>query len=507
YPYRPPAPYDRMFTKRYTRNVVKEGVLRDVHDRYATSNLPYFSQVHDVTQEDIDFVKGLYDGAIRYTDDKMSELLAVLQYDPAKDLLVYTADHGEQFFEHGFWGHGRHGYPEEINVPLVMRWDGLTPRTINQPVSLLDLYPTFAELCGFAAPEGHDGESLASLLTGGPEKPRAVASESADWRGPVVTLIGPKFLYLLSTRTKSIYPWKVWPDDEELYDLQTDPRCQKNLLGSSTFEIADDMNRLMRGMLPRYGNFHPNNIRGDEETLTWGGNLFTATEENLQSWTYGALAETTRTEDNSVSFTVNAPEMSVAGPTEFFTTLYVVDVKYTLSSGVMELVVESEDGTVLWDYEIRKPAESWQSLRGAFYPRSGTTRLVVRMTEPGSAQLGWPIMRKPEVPFINLAQWEPMDKQPAAARWKPRDKKPAAEEEPAAVVEPEPEPEPDPNTVVFEQIMPPADTAPAPEPEVMENVQPADTPDQVEEGGEADTTEEPELTDEQKMRLEALGYT
>src|SRR2546430_13879932 len=65
----------------------------------------------------------LYDGEIAYFDEQLGVLLDDLRarglYD--RTLIVLTADHGEEFQEHGGWWHGTTLYDEQIHVPLVVK--------------------------------------------------------------------------------------------------------------------------------------------------------------------------------------------------------------------------------------------------------------------------------------------------------------------------------------------------------------------------------------------------
>ena len=82
-------------------------------------------------------------------------------------MIVLTADHGEEFKDHGSMGHGRKLYEEVIHVPLIVArpsTDGNPPAVrVAQPVSGIDLFPTIAGLAGVEPPPGLQGSSL---LTG-----------------------------------------------------------------------------------------------------------------------------------------------------------------------------------------------------------------------------------------------------------------------------------------------------------------------------------------------------
>ena len=80
-----------------------------------------------LTDVDLDFLVGRYDGALRWVDDELGRLFDHMQarglYDDA--LIVITADHGEEFLEHGGLLHGLHQHREVLAVPLLVVGPGV----------------------------------------------------------------------------------------------------------------------------------------------------------------------------------------------------------------------------------------------------------------------------------------------------------------------------------------------------------------------------------------------
>ena len=95
----------------------------------------------------------LYDGEIRFTDMKIGELFDELRsrdlYDDA--LIIVVADHGEQFRERGYYGHGGGLYAEETHVPLIMK-NGDSPHIVRETVSNIDIYPTIIDAANLVVP-------------------------------------------------------------------------------------------------------------------------------------------------------------------------------------------------------------------------------------------------------------------------------------------------------------------------------------------------------------------
>jgi arylsulfatase A-like enzyme len=111
-----------------------------------------------------------YDTAIRYTLGRVAEIFALLEnagrFDDA--LVIVTADHGEELFDHGGFGHGFTLYREVLHVPLYVKLPRQrSPRTDDTPVSLLDVFPTVLDALGIPPPDT-DGISLLPAARGEP---------------------------------------------------------------------------------------------------------------------------------------------------------------------------------------------------------------------------------------------------------------------------------------------------------------------------------------------------
>jgi len=119
--------------------------------------------------------KGAYLAAIRWVDDavgRVREKLEAAGYGE-RTVLVFAADHGETFGEHGVHGHARNVLTPVIWVPLVVRF----PFAVEPPVRVatqarnVDLAPTLLDLAGLAIPPSFEGRSLVPLLTAAAPEP------------------------------------------------------------------------------------------------------------------------------------------------------------------------------------------------------------------------------------------------------------------------------------------------------------------------------------------------
>ena len=103
-----------------------------------------------------------YDQEIQATDRHIGSLLDGLRLSPRWDrtIVIITADHGEEFKEHGGRFHARTCYEESVHVPLFVRIPGVAPARIGTPVALIDIVPTLVELLGLGPDVAVDGQSL-----------------------------------------------------------------------------------------------------------------------------------------------------------------------------------------------------------------------------------------------------------------------------------------------------------------------------------------------------------
>lgn len=126
--------------------------------------------------EDLQYVKACYDAQIAFVDDHLARLFAKLDELGLRETtyIIVTADHGEEFFDHGNKGHRLNLHEETLRIPLVVAGPGIAPRVITNPARLIDVMPTLLDLCDLPAARECLGVSLAPLLRG--ENPQTLRS-------------------------------------------------------------------------------------------------------------------------------------------------------------------------------------------------------------------------------------------------------------------------------------------------------------------------------------------
>jgi arylsulfatase A-like enzyme len=182
----------------------------------------------DLTPDDVAYLRSLYESEIAFTDAQIGRVLRRLEelglYEDS--LIVFTADHGEEFLERGddWIGHTRTLYGEVIRVPLIVKRPGPARRdTVSEFFSLTDLMPLIAEHAGVSLPATVEhGDGGAATFDGG----RPIVSETLRMaRLQSVVDDGLKLIQNLDTGRR------------RLFDLRRDPGERDDLLGRAPDEV------------------------------------------------------------------------------------------------------------------------------------------------------------------------------------------------------------------------------------------------------------------------------
>ncbi len=103
----------------------------------------------------------LYEGECTFVDDLLTPMvLPALAAAGDDTIVIFTADHGEEFWEHETWDHGKSVYEAAVRVPLFIAAPGQAPAKVKTPVSQVDLAPTILALAGLETPATFQGRPL-----------------------------------------------------------------------------------------------------------------------------------------------------------------------------------------------------------------------------------------------------------------------------------------------------------------------------------------------------------
>ena len=173
--------------------------------------------------EQAERLETLYRGEIEYLDGNFGKLLAKLEETGLYDdtLIVVTADHGEEFNDHGGFWHGLTLYDEQIHVPLLIKWsrhDTRPPEGAAAGIARsIDIAPTLLGAAGIPVPESMQGVDLRNPFADRAERDRQVFSEE-DHEGNVL--------------------WALRTEDEKL--IVANPHNPRGLPERAYFDVASD---------------------------------------------------------------------------------------------------------------------------------------------------------------------------------------------------------------------------------------------------------------------------
>lgn len=231
-PYTPPAD----LRKRFAPSVrLEAGYEYDLKRVYAAEGKERAELIAEL--------RPLYDAEVAANDRSFGALMDALRarglYDDA--LILFVADHGEEFDDHGEFGHGNNFYRETLSVPLIVKRPRQTRgERVGRLAQHLDLMPTLLRIAGVRPPDGLPGADLLRPTGPGDDRRRAISHLSSRDRkeGICATQTGWKLVQPLN-REMGPAP--------ELYDRVRDP-------GERSSRMADD---------PVRGGFLLSLIRGE----------------------------------------------------------------------------------------------------------------------------------------------------------------------------------------------------------------------------------------------------
>jgi arylsulfatase A-like enzyme len=224
----PPPPFDTMF-------------VDETCERIEVRDFDTGDAIHPgISRGELDFVLAQYDGEIRATDELLGRFFGLLKQRGLWDgtLVIVTADHGEEFFDHGEKAHKKNLHAETVQVPLWVKYPkgtGAAPGSRDERlVSLVDIMPTVLELAGAPPADPVDGRSLLAA----PDPERAIFMELlSSW---YVHKMGATVEEMEQHSAVRVGDRKllVQGDAVSLFDLASDPTEQTDLAAQRPDEVA-----------------------------------------------------------------------------------------------------------------------------------------------------------------------------------------------------------------------------------------------------------------------------
>ncbi|MEZ5888236.1 MAG: choline-sulfatase [Paracoccaceae bacterium] len=176
----------------------------------------------EVTPAHVERARRGYFANISYLDDKVGEILAVLEATRQEAVILFTSDHGDMLGERGLW-FKMNFFEGAARVPLMIAAPSVASGRIDTPVSTLDVTPTLAALAGISLDEVAPwtaGESLLPVAAGGARAPVPMEYAAEGSITPLVALRDGPWKYV-----------RCSADPEMLFNLDEDPGERTNRAG------------------------------------------------------------------------------------------------------------------------------------------------------------------------------------------------------------------------------------------------------------------------------------
>jgi arylsulfatase A-like enzyme len=173
----------------------------------------------DLSDKDMEHVRALYDANVSYQDDLLGQLVKKLEEWGVMDqtMIIITADHGDEQWEDGRFGHGASVRETLVHVPLIIHYPPLFPAAkVSEGTEGIDIVPTLADALGVANDPEWQGMSLVPLAHGaggyplmsfGSKYENGHAGRIGHWKGMLNAAAAPR-IYDLSKdggETKDLY--------------------------------------------------------------------------------------------------------------------------------------------------------------------------------------------------------------------------------------------------------------------------------------------------------------
>jgi len=193
----------------------------------------------------LEYVEALYDEEILSVDRAIGRLVEALRSRSRWDrtVVVVTADHGEELFDHGGFEHGHTLYGELVRVPLVVRGPGLARGAVDGVVQHVDVVRGLLDLAGASTAGVADGIDPFSLLRAGRDPgDRASLAENVLYGPPRATYSDGRLRLQMRLDRNAAEVWRLSDDGLEV------ERLERPAAAAESRRLARAMSRVRGGL-------------------------------------------------------------------------------------------------------------------------------------------------------------------------------------------------------------------------------------------------------------------
>jgi len=190
-----------------------------------------------------------YDAEIAAADATVGELVKLMNARRLGGVTIVSADHGEEFGDHGGRYHGSSVYEEQVRVPLVVVGPGVKTQRVSEVVQTIDLLPTVLAALSVPRPPRIRGRDLGPLLAGARAAEPGMAYAETDEQA----LYAEGSLRLLCARRVGAC---------KLFDLEKDPGELRDASADHPEALARLRGKL-RELAASHGRYEQSGLRAE----------------------------------------------------------------------------------------------------------------------------------------------------------------------------------------------------------------------------------------------------
>ncbi len=191
----------------------------------------------------------LYDSEIRAADDTVGRLVRAARKRDPRTVVILTADHGEEFGDHGGRYHGTSVFDEQVRVPLLIDVPGVTSgKRVKEPVQTIDLLPTVLAGLQIPTPPRIRGRDLSALVAGQSGGLGRALAETDEYS----LLAEGKYRLICGRRSGAC----------RLYNIEDDPAQLVDISAKNT-EVVAQMRQKAQALSETHGKYESQGLRAE----------------------------------------------------------------------------------------------------------------------------------------------------------------------------------------------------------------------------------------------------